>query len=86
MSDDLARQLRAQPDNLCLNAAAELDRLRAENARLRQALEGLLEWRDQPEIKEAIMAAYMHGFSFYGRRGAELGGYWERARAVLDTT
>ena len=50
---------------------------------LRTALQGLLEWREQPEAHSDATLAWAHGRRFTDEQTKRLHGYWGRAEAAL---
>ena len=50
---------------------------------LRDALQGLLEWREQPEVNSDATLAWVHGRRFTDEQMKRLHGYWDRAEAAL---
>ena len=50
---------------------------------LRDALQGLLEWRKQPEVHGEATMAWVHGQRFTVEQTKRLHGYWNRAEAAL---
>ena len=50
---------------------------------MRDALQGLLEWREQPEVNSDATLAWVHGRRFTDEQMKRLHGYWDRAEAAL---
>ena len=63
---------------------SDVRRLVAEIDDLEAALRGLMEWQEQPEVRNETVVVANHGIRYTPKQIGRLHGYWERATAILD--